>query len=261
MEKIKKNIANISLSLFVGLVYLFLYIPIIVLIIFSFNKNPLCYFWGSFSFDWYISLFNSIAIIDAFKNSMIVAISSAFLSLALGLLFVVGVIRKRADNALYLFYGTLMFPEIVLGVGLLSLFVFLSIPLGIMTLIFTHTLLGLAYVIPIIYSRYKETSVGLEDASLDLGASQLQTFFKITIPMLRPALLVSGLLVFVISLDDFLISFFCSDVSSQTLSLYIFSMIRSGLSPVINALSTLMLLVTSIIVLLLSSINNRMRIF
>ena len=143
-------------------------------------------------------------------------------------------------------------PEIVLAVGLLSLFSFFAIPLGSITLIIGHTLLGLGYVIPILHGRFVELDRSLIEASYDLGATQRQTFFAIVLPLLMPALLSSGLLVFIISLDDFIVSFFCAGASVQTLPLYIFAVIRSGSSPMINALSTIMLIFTSFFVLIFS---------
>jgi len=143
-------------------------------------------------------------------------------------------------------------PEIVLAVGLLSLFSFFSVSLGATTLIVGHTLLGLGYVIPILHGRFAEMDANLIEASYDLGATQRQTFFKIVLPLLSPALIAAGLLVFIISLDDFIISFFCAGASVQTLPLYIFTVIRTGASPMINALSTIMLLVSSVLVLALS---------
>jgi spermidine/putrescine transport system permease protein len=261
MGKIKRYASFLFLPLFVVFTYVFMYVPIVVLVVYSFNKSSLPYMWTSFSVDWYRTLFYSSAILDAFKNSMLVAFGAVVLSLLMSVLLVVGLVELRIERLLTMFYGTLIFPEIVLGVSLLSIFVFFSVPLGIVTLIVGHTLFGLAYSVPIIYSRYKEINKYFIEASMDLGATPTQTFFRITLPMLKPALFVSGLLVFIISLDDFLIAFFCSSVSSQTLSLYIFSMLRSGVSPVVNALSTIMLLVTSVVVLVLSSINNRIRIF
>jgi len=126
------------------------------------------------------------------------------------------------------------------------------VPLGTTTLIVGHTLLGLGYVIPILHARFVELDISLIEASYDLGATQKQTFFSIVLPLLRPALIASGLLVFIISLDDFIISFFCAGASIQTLPLYIFALIRTGASPMVNALSTILLIVSSLLVFLFS---------
>jgi spermidine/putrescine transport system permease protein len=229
--------------------------------VFSFNNVAFPYHWVEFTMRWYRELFQSPIIWQAFKNSMIVALSSMLLSLTMGVLFIFYSAQSRLRFAKVLFYANLMVPEIVLAVGLLLLFTFLKIPLGLQTLVAGHTVLGLGYVVPILMARFTEIDYSIIEASLDLGATVHQTFFKIVIPLLAPALLAAGLLVFVISLDDFLISFFCAGSSTQTLSLYIFAMIRTGVSPTINALSTLLLLLSSIIILLFSSLNIRMRIF
>ena len=118
-----------------------------------------------------------------------------------------------------------------------------------------HTLIGLGYVVPMLYARASEIDYRLVEASLDLGASQVQTFFNITFPLLRPALLGAGLLVFIVSFDDFLIAFFCSGATEQTLPLYIFSLIRVGSVPIINALLTILLVISSLLVLLFSLLS------
>jgi spermidine/putrescine transport system permease protein len=232
--------------------YFFLYIPILVLVTFSFNNNGITYNWLGFTTSWYTDLFASVEVWHALKNSLFVAMSSVALSLTLGSLFIFFGTRAQVQRLLILFYGSLAMPEIVLAVGLLSLFSFFSVPLGTTTLIVGHTLLGLGYVIPILHARFVELDISLIEASYDLGATQKQTFFSIVLPLLRPALIASGLLVFIISLDDFIISFFCAGASIQTLPLYIFALIRTGASPMVNALSTILLIVSSLLVFLFS---------
>jgi spermidine/putrescine transport system permease protein len=133
-------------------------------------------------------------------------------------------------------------------VALLTIFTYFKIPFGLITLIIGHTLLGLGFAFPLIYNSFVDVNKLLIEASLDLGASMRQTFFKVILPILYPALFSCALLIFILSLDDFLISFFCAGPDSQTLSLYIFAMIRGGLSPTINALSTIILVFSSILV-------------
>lgn len=235
--------------------YLFLYIPIIVLVLFSFNDNEFTYQWSSFSLRWYRELFASTEIWDALKNSLIVATSSVFLSITMGVLLVFYSGNSFFKKSFLLFYGNLAVPEIVLAVGMLSFFAFFSIPLGLTTLIAGHTLIGLGYVVPIVHSRFIELDDRYTEASLDLGATQGQTLMKVVLPLLSPALFAAGLLVFIISLDDFVISFFCAGSSAQTLPIYIFSMIRAGASPVVSALSTVLLGMSSILVLIFSSLQ------
>jgi spermidine/putrescine transport system permease protein len=128
-------------------------------------------------------------------------------------------------------------------------------------LILAHTVLGLGLVIPICYARFLELDERLTEASLVLRATPFQTFFKITLPLLRPALLSTGLLIFIISFDDFILSYFCAGSTSQTLSLYILSMLRSGISPIVNALTAVLLVLSSILVVIFFSLKTRTRIF
>jgi spermidine/putrescine transport system permease protein len=241
--------------LLVILVYLFLYIPIVTLIVFSFNRDELSFHWVGFTTQWYSMLFTTPEVWDALKNSLIIAGCSVALSITMGSFFVFFIARTYFRNLIMLFYANLAIPEIVLAVGLLSFFYFMAIPLGMTTLITCHTLIGLGYVVPIIYSRFIEIDKRIVEASLDLGATQIQTFFFVVLPLLFPALFASALLVFIISFDDFILSFFCAGASTQTLPLYIFAMIRAGASPIVSALSTILLVVSSILVLLFSSLH------
>lgn len=235
--------------------YLFLYIPIIILVIFSFNASDVPFVWEGFSLHWYHELWRSTDIWNALANSLIVACSSVILSLALGILFVFYGAHTFLNRFFVMFYASLATPEIVLAVGLLSFFSIFSIPLSLTTLIAGHTLIGLGYVIPILQSRFAELDKRYMEAALDLGATQGQAFRRIMIPLMWPAITAAALLVFILSLDDFLISFFCSGGSTQTLPIYIFVMIRSGATPVVNALSTGLLVVSSLLVLLFSSLK------
>ena len=204
-----KSFSSYVMPIMVAAFYLFLYIPIFVLIIFSFNNNAYTHSWVGFTTHWYTDLFTSTEVWYALKNSLVIASASVVLSLTLGSTLIFFGSRSAVKRLLLLFYGSLAMPEIVLAVGLLSLFSFFSVSLGTITLIVGHTLLGLGYVIPILHGRFVELDVHLIEASYDLGATQRQTFFNIVLPLLAPALVAAGLLVFIISLDDFIISFFC----------------------------------------------------
>ena len=244
------------LPLFVTCFFLFLYIPIIVLIIFSFNSSSMPYEWTGFTTEWYKQLFASKEAWHALNNSLVVAVSSVILSVTMAVLLVYYG-SEKFNRFFPMFYGTLVVPEIVLAVGILGFFSLCSVTLGLVTLIAGHTLLGLGYAVPIIHARFCELEKHLTEASLDLGATRTQTFFLVIVPLLVPSLLASALLIFVISLDDFLIAFFCAGAETQTLPLYIFSVVRSGGSPMVNALSTIMLLVGSIFILLMAILQAR----
>lgn len=249
------NITRYFLPLGCIITYLFLYIPIIILVIFSFNHSSSPFAWGGFSLRWYVKLFHSADVANALKNSLIVATAATTISTILGTLCVFYSARSALSKLLVLFYASLAIPEIVLAVGLLSIFSYFMIPLGLTTLIASHTLIGLGYAIPILKARFAELDYRFTEASLDLGASETQTFFKIIIPLLTPALIAAGLLVFIISLDDFIVSFFCSGGTTQTLPMYIYAMIREGSTPVVSALCTILLGVSSTIVLIFSLLN------
>jgi len=259
--KLIRSLVSYTLPLFVFCAYLFMYIPIIVLVLFSFNNGHGTHHWQGFTLKWYRELFSSVEIIQALNNSLIVAFSSVALSIVMGLLFVFYGASSFLKRCLPLFYGGLAAPEVVLAVALLSFFSIFSIPLGLTTLIAAHTLIGLSYVTPILYSRFKSLDYHLTEASLDLGATQGQTFVRVILPLLSPAIIASSFLVFIISLDDFIIAFFCAGASTITLPMYIFAVIRSGATPEVNALSTLLLLVSSFVVLIVISFRIRTRVF
>lgn len=255
MHRIGKIFSRYFLPLWVVFTYAFLYVPLLVLVIFSFNKVAFPYQWHGFSLRWYHQLFLSDDIWKAAANSFIVASSAVTLSLTFSLFFVLWCSQGRKRWLLAFFYPVVIVPEIILAVGLLSFYVFFNVPLGLPALIMGHTLLGFGYAVPIIYNRYNAIDKRIIEASLDLGANTRQTFIKVVMPMLKPALIAAGILIFILSFDDFLIAFFCANASSQTLSLYIFSMIRSGVSPVVNALATLMLIVSSVLVAVYSFVK------
>lgn len=254
---VKNPFSRFALPIWVSLAYLFLYIPIIVLIVFSFNSIAFPYHWESFSLHWYHELFYAADLWKAARNSLFVGLSTVSLSLFIGLFFVMWNASRKDDYLLSFFYPNLIVPEIILAVGLLSFFIFFNIPLSLGTLVVGHTLLGLGYAIPIINESFTSIDDHLVEASIDLGATPTQTFFKVILPILKPSLVAAGLLVFILSLDDFLIAFFCAGSDSQTLSLYIFAMIRTGVSPEVNALATLMIVGSSFLVVLFCSLRVR----
>ena len=259
----RSKAAQLSNLIFIACIYLFLYVPIVVLLVFSFNTEGFPSPWKSFTLKWYHELlFDSTHLWHSFLNSLVVAIFSTLISLAMGVFLIFyGAQGGRIGKFLNLFYGNLVIPETVLAVSLLGFFSLFSIPLGLLTLILAHSVLGLGFVIPIVYARFLELDYRMTEASLVLGATPFQTFFKVTLPLLRPSLIATGLLVFIISFDDFILSYFCAGSSSQTLSLYILSMLRSGISPIVNALSAVLLLLSSLLVFFFFSLKTRSRIF
>lgn len=247
--------------LFIALTYLFLYVPIIVLLIFSFNTEAFPSPWKEFTWKWYIALAYETHLWHSFWNSLIVAICSTTLSLTMGIFLIFYAAQGgRVGKLLHLFYANLVIPETVLAVSLLGFFSLFSIPLGLSTLVVAHTVLSLGFVIPLLYARFLELDFRLTEASLMLGANPTQTFLRVTLPLLKPTILSTALLVFILSFDDFVLSFFCAGSSAQTLSLYILSMLRSGISPVVNSLSAVLLLFSSLLVWIFLSLKSRSKI-
>lgn len=257
----RNKAAHISSIAFTALFYVFLYLPLIVLLLFSFNTEGFPSPWKAFTFRWYHELFHASLLWHSFLNSLIVATASTLITLTLGLLLIIAIAQgSRAGTWIFLFYGNLVIPETVLAVSMLAFFSLFSIPLGLITLVFTHTVLGMGLAIPLLYSRFLEMEGSLIEASLVLGASATQTFFRITLPFLRPTIITTALFLFILSFDDFILSYFCSGSNAQTLSLYILSMIRTGISPVLNALSALLLFFSSFLAIAFFSIKTNKRI-
>lgn len=158
-----------------------------------------------------------------------------------------------------LFYVNLLLPETVFGVALISFFSLLNIPLGLMTIIIAHTVVGLGFAAPIAFVRFREIDPIFFEASRVLGATATQTFFRVILPLMKPILITIGLMIFVISFDDFILSYFCAGAGSQTLSLFLVCSARYGLSPVINALATLLLVFTLLLAAIFFSMDKRAR--
>lgn len=230
--------------LFIILIYLFMFMPIIAIIINSCNESLFASNWKGFTLKWYKELFNSAEIGEAVLNSLIVAGSSTFLSVLLGTSFVLGTSEKKHVALDALFYPNIFTPDIVLAVAILALFKTLHIPCGFVSLIIGHTAIGLVFAIPLLRTRMDELDKHLIEASLDLGADHWYTARKILLPLLRPAIITSAFMAFTLSLDDFFISFFCSGNEIETISMYIFSHLRTNSSPVLSALSACMFIVS-----------------
>lgn len=254
----KSTLKNFS-TIYSFLIYLFLYIPIFILVLFSFNDSKLNATWTGFTLKWYKSLLGNNGILEATKNSMIIAIVSTVISVILGTITAVGMYRYKfkgktaLDSVLFV---PIVIPEIVMGIAMLAFFSQLKIPMGILTLILAHVTFSVSYVFLVVKARLDGFNKSLEEAAMDLGATPLQTFFKVTLPVITPGIVAGGLLAFTLSLDDVIISFFVAGPSSSTLPLKVFSMVKFGVTPEINALSTLLMLFTIAIVVLMQALNK-----
>ncbi len=258
----EKSIKRFIPSAFLITIFGFLYLPLFVLIAFSFNSKSFPAPWGNFTLRWYKELFESQELWESFFNSFIVATTSTIfcILLTMSLLYLLSRFRTLSNSAT-LFYGNLIIPETVLGVGLLSYFTLINLPLGLTTIIIAHTVLGLGFSIPILFIRFSEIDHRIFEASKVLGASSSQTFFRIALPLMRPTLFAAALMIFIISFDDFVLSYFCSGTSAQTLSLFLVASIRYGISPVVNAFASILLILIVLLAALFFSFKKEARIF
>ncbi len=236
-----------ALRTWAGVVYAFLFIPIVTVVIFSFNASRLVEVWRGFSLKWYGTAWTDPSILDALRVSVTVALANAALATVFGTLAAIGMQRvgRRWRTAFELMvYGTIVTPEIVIAIASLLFFVTVNVDLGIPTIVITHVVYNTSIVALIVRARLVGMDRSLDEAAADLGATPIQTLRRITIPLLYPAILAGALLAFTFSFDDFVLTFFVSGASSTTLPLKIFSMLRFGISPVVNAVATVMLAVT-----------------
>ena len=244
---------RLSLSSFVTLIlgYAFLYIPILMVIIFSFNESRLVAVWTGFSIKWYKTLWANEGLIEAIWASFKIASMSATAAVVLGTFAAIVMVRFSRFKGRTLFSGLvsapLVMPDVITGLAMLMMFVtleqFTGWPAyrGIMTITFAHITLGMAYVSLVVQARLKDFDRSLEEAALDLGARPLKVFLTIVLPLISPSLMAGWLLAFALSLDDVVIASFLSGPGATTLPMVIFSSIRLGVSPEINALATLII--------------------
>jgi spermidine/putrescine transport system permease protein len=248
---LKFKLSHYSAVIYGLLIYSFLYVPILILVAFSFNDSKLNAVWSGFTLEWYGKLWTNSSVLDAAKITLIVAIISTIAATMIGTLVSVGMYKyhfkgkKALDSALYI---PLVMSEIVMGIAFLAFFSMAKIPLGVLTLIIAHITFCIPFVVVVVRARLQGYDRSIEEAAMDLGASEWQTFRLITLPVISPAIVASALLAFTISLDDVIISFFVAGPGSTTLPLQIFSMVRYGVTPEINALSTIMLIFTLVLV-------------
>lgn len=241
-------------------VFLFLYLPILILIIYSFNANRVVGVWTGFTIEWYRVLFNNQAMIDAFKVSMWVATWSTLISTILGTLAAISLERYRFRGKLpfdAVMYLPIIIPDIVMALSALLFFVMVAVPLSRYTILIAHVAFNISFVAVIVRSRLADMDRNLEEAAADLGASEWTAFRRVTLPLLMPAIISGALLAFTLSLDDFVITFFVSGPGSTTLPVRVYSMIKFGVTPEVNAISTLMLIGSTFLVVLSLILQRR----
>jgi spermidine/putrescine transport system permease protein len=224
--------------------FVFLYAPIVVLVVFSFNSSRFVSAWGGFGFRWYVKLFEDAAMMTALKNSLLVAVVSTLIATLFGTMTALAMERYEFFGNLSLdalLYLPIIIPEISMAVMLLLFFVLAKIQLGLTTIIIAHIAFNISFVTVVVRARLSGMDRRLEEAAQDLYANELKTFWHVTLPLLMPGIVAGALLAFTLSLDDFVVTFFTAGVGSTTLPLRIYSMVKLGITPEINAVSTLMI--------------------
>lgn len=246
--------------LYTFLIFLFLYAPIIVLIVFSFNNSKTRGTWSGFTFKWYIELFNNAEVLKALYYTILIAVLSAIISTVIGTFAAIGIygmpgISKRV--ILNLNYLPVLNPDIVTAVSLMTLFRFIRIEFGFITMLLSHITFCIPYVILSILPKLKQMNKHLAEAAMDLGATPFYALRKVVIPEIMPGIVTGALLAFTLSVDDFVISFFNKGAGVTNLSITIFSMARTGINPIINALSTLMFVGLLVLLLIINSRSSK----
>ncbi len=241
--------------------FAFLYLPIVLLVIFSFNESKLVTVWGGFSTKWYVSLFQNQGLMDAAWVTIRVALLSASIATVLGTLGALALTRYTRFRGRILFsgmiYAPLVMPEVITGLSLLLLFVAVGFDRGFWTVTLAHTTLTMCFVAVVVQSRLVTFDRSLEEAAMDLGATPVTTFMQITLPVILPAVVSGWMLAFTLSLDDLVIASFTSGPGATTLPMKIYSQVRLGVTPEINAVCTIMIAVISVGVIATSIINKQ----
>ncbi|KPP86583.1 MAG: putrescine transport system permease protein [Rhodobacteraceae bacterium HLUCCO07] len=241
--------------------FAFLYIPMLILIIFSFNASKLVMVWAGFSTRWYGELLQNEAFLSAAWTTLKVAVASSTIATVLGTMAAYVLIRGGRFWGRTLFsgmiYAPLVMPEVITGLSLLLLFIGIGLDRGVLTIVLAHTTFSMCFVSVVVSSRLVSFDRSLEEAALDLGSTPFEAFRLVTLPIIAPAVISGWLLAFTLSLDDLVIASFTSGPSATTLPIKIFSSIRLGVSPEINALSTILILIVTIGVLTASLVSKR----
>ena len=234
-------------------IFLFLYLPIIILVIYSFSGGRNVGVWSGFSTRWYAELLSDQLLISAFRVSLWVAVWSTLIATILGTLAALALERYRFFGRLTfdtVLYMPIIIPDIVMDLSTLLFFVTFAVPLSRYTILVTHVAFNIAFVAVVVRARLAEMDKSLEEEAADLGASAWTTFQRITLPILMPGIISGALLAFTLSLDDFVITFFVAGPGSTTLPVRVYSMIKFGVTPEVNAISTLMLAGSTVLVVI-----------
>jgi len=243
------------------LLYVFLYAPIATLVVLSFNRSGQPTAWGGFSLDWYRSVIHNDAILSAVRNSVIVAVFVTAISTVIGTLLALGLARTTRSRTLdSLIFLPAVIPDIVLAIALLSFFSLIRFTLGLQSIVVAHVVFDMVFVSAIVRTRLGYFDRSIEEAAQDLGAGALGTFVRVTIPIILPGIVAGALVAFTLSVDEFVVAYFNSGPTSITFPIRIYSMIRFGVTPEINAIATFVLLVSFTAILVALRLTRRGRI-
>ncbi|NDJ55325.1 MAG: ABC transporter permease [Chloroflexi bacterium] len=255
-----RQLGKFLLSGWALIFFVFLYLPIVTLIVFSFNESRFATEWSGFTLQWYGELFQNRLLGLALRNSLIVAFSTTLISTAIGTMVAVALERFDFKGKLpidALLFLPIIIPDIAMGIMLLSFFALLNQSLGFVTIIIAHTAFNISFVAVIVRARMADIDPTLEEAANDLGANEWQAFWRVGFPLLLPGILAGALTAFTLSLDDYVVTFFVSGPGSTTLPVRVYGMIRRGVTPEINALSSLLLVASMILVVLSLALQRR----
>ncbi|MEQ1566131.1 MAG: ABC transporter permease [Myxococcota bacterium] len=244
---------------YVTLIYVFLHAPLLVLVVFSFNESKFSSEWTGFTLHWYERLLERTDIIDGLMSSLVVGGLSTLISTFFGTLMALALARHRfrgrqlVEAALYV---PIVTPEIVCGISLLILFVATGVQLGTATIVVAHVAFNISFVTVVVHSRLQGMDSNLEEAAMILGADEITAFFRVTVPQLWPGIVSGAMLAFTMSFDDYVITSFVSGTGAQTLPIVVYTMVRKNIEPSINAISTLILVVTTVLVVIADRVGR-----
>jgi len=253
-------IRRLSRNIYMALIFIFLYAPVVVLIIFSFNKAKSRAVWGGFTLDWYRKLLQNDNILRALQITLLVALISALVSTAIATITCLGLnaMRRRMRTLIMnITYIPNISPDLVTGIALMLLFFFIRMDTGLMTLLLAHIAFNIPYAILSISPKLKQLDRNLYEAALDLGCRPRQAIIRVILPEIMPGIITALILTFTLSIDDFVISYFTAGNQISTLAITIYSMARKSVNPQINALSTLMFLSVLTLLLIINSRSAR----
>ncbi len=245
--------------IYLAIITIITYIPIVLTVVYSFNESKLSSIWGGVSLKWYEELFRDGDMGEALRNSIVLAVLSCLSAIVIGTTGAIGMQKwknKVNDAVANISLMPLMIPEIILGMVFLAAFSFMNLPFGMLTLVIAHTTFCVPYIFMTVRARLAGMEPQIEEAARDLGASEAQVFFDIILPSIFPAILSGALLSFAASFDDVVISIFVTGATVNTLPIMIYTRMKTGVTPEINALATMILLVTIIMILLASFIGQ-----